>query len=99
MLTTHTLYLEPITHANNGPSGGTFGYIARSYYSCINKTNISRCLVSSGYYLGSPFFCSTSRDSLRIHCNVDISKFFKTLKTKYNLNHYNIIHVNGPAKN
>ena len=68
--------LEPITHVNNGPPGVAFGYIARRYYSCVNKINISSCLTTSGYYLRSSFYCSTSRDSLRIDCNVDTSKFF-----------------------
>ena len=73
------LHLEPITYANNGPTGdgfANFGYMARRFYSCVNKTNISICLTTRGYYLTSPFFCSTSRDSLRIKCNVDTSKLF-----------------------
>ena len=73
------LHLEPITYTNNGPTGdgfANFGYMARRFYSCVNKINIYICLNVRGYYLTSPISCNTSRDSLRIKCNVDTSKLF-----------------------
>ena len=73
------LHLGPITYANNGPTGDgfpKFGYMARRFYSCANKINIYICLNFRGYYLTSPIYCNTSRDSLRFKCNVDTSKFF-----------------------
>ena len=67
------LLTDPITGINNGPSGGAFGYAAKS--SCSrSKSNVFSCLSPSG--LSSSSACNRARDSLNLQCNLDTSEFF-----------------------
>ena len=69
------LLIDPITSINNGPSGGAFGYAAKSYCSS-SKSNVISCLSTSGL---SSSFCNRARDSLNLQCNFDTSEFLHFL--------------------
>ena len=66
------LLIDPITSINNGPSGGAFGYAAKSYCSS-SKSNVISCLSTSGL---SSSVCNRARDSLNLQCNFDTSEFY-----------------------